>query len=156
MFSGDCTNSHQCEFLGFISWLSIIRWRSQVHTKNKGLKNKHGRNCFYIIKTILIYFYSLGFSLDTRPHSLFSNSPQYTLFAPQILHKPLFSNALGNMQCPQEHLKTIVYAKFGGQTKCIMGNSKIENKWQCFNHHRVETKVVVVVVVAASLISPAN
>ena len=23
---------------------------------------------FYIIKTILIYFYSLGFSLDTRPH----------------------------------------------------------------------------------------
>ena len=31
------------------------------------------------------------------------------------------------MQCPQEHLKTIVYAKFGGQTKCIMGNSKIEN-----------------------------
>ena len=46
---------------------------------------------------------------------------------PQILHKPLFSNALGNMQCPQEHLKTIVYAKFGGQTKCIMGNSKIDN-----------------------------
>ena len=43
------------------------------------------------------------------------------------MHKPLFSNALGNMQCPQEHLKTIVYAKFGGQTKCIMGNSKIEN-----------------------------
>ena len=23
---------------------------------------------FYIIKTISIYFYSLGFSLDTRPH----------------------------------------------------------------------------------------
>ena len=32
------------------------------------------------------------------------------------------------MQCPQEHLKTIVYAKFEGQTKCIMGNSKIENR----------------------------
>ena len=31
------------------------------------------------------------------------------------------------MQCPQEILKTIVYAKFGGQTKCIMGNSKTEN-----------------------------
>ena len=31
------------------------------------------------------------------------------------------------MQCPQEHLNTIVYAKFGGQTKCIMGNSKTEN-----------------------------
>ena len=28
----------------------------------------------------------------------------------------------------QEHLKTIVYAKFGGQTKCIMGNLKIENR----------------------------
>ena len=36
------------------------------------------------------------------------------------------------MQCPQEHLKTIVYAKFGGQTKCIMGNSKIENGIQVF------------------------
>ena len=60
-------------------------------------------------------------------NSLFSNSPSYTLFAPKILHKPLFSNALGHMQCPQEHLITIVYAKFGGQTRCIMGNSKIEN-----------------------------
>ena len=42
------------------------------------------------------------------------------------LARPLVS-CLGNMQCPQEHLKIIVYAKFGGQTKCIMGNSKIEN-----------------------------
>ena len=31
------------------------------------------------------------------------------------------------MQYSQEHLKTIVYAKFGGQTECIMGNWKIEN-----------------------------
>ena len=60
-------------------------------------------------------------------HSLFSNSPQYTLFAPQILHKLLFSNALGDTAYSEEHLKTMVYAKFGGQTKCIMGNSKIEN-----------------------------
>ena len=37
------------------------------------------------------------------------------------------ANPLGNMQCPQKHLKTIVYAKFVGKTKCIMGNSKIEN-----------------------------
>ena len=44
---------------------------------------------FYIIETILIYFYSLGFSLNARPH-----------------------------------------------------------KRQRFNHHRVEIKVVVVVVVA--------
>ena len=31
------------------------------------------------------------------------------------------------MQYSQEHLKTIVYADFGGQTECIMGNWKIEN-----------------------------
>ena len=31
------------------------------------------------------------------------------------------------MQYSQEHLKTTVYAKFGGQTECIKGNSKIEN-----------------------------
>ena len=51
----------------------------------------------------------------------------HTLFTPQILHKLLFSNALGDTAYSQEHLKTMVYAKFGGQTKCIMGNSKIEN-----------------------------
>ena len=33
------------------------------------------------------------------------------------------------MQYSQEHLKTMVYAEFGGQTECIMGNWKIEN-WQ--------------------------
>ena len=27
----------------------------------------------------------------------------------------------------QEHFKTISYAKFGGQTECIMGDSKIVN-----------------------------
>ena len=31
------------------------------------------------------------------------------------------------MQYSQEHLKTMVYAKNGGQTECIMGNWKIEN-----------------------------
>ena len=31
------------------------------------------------------------------------------------------------MQYSKEHLKTMVYAKFGGQTECIMGNWKIEN-----------------------------
>ena len=34
------------------------------------------------------------------------------------------------MQYSQEHLKTMVYAKFGGQTECIMGNWKIENDWK--------------------------
>ena len=32
------------------------------------------------------------------------------------------------MQSSQEHLKTMVYAEFGGQTECIMGNWKIENR----------------------------
>ena len=49
------------------------------------------------------------------------------------------------MQYSQEHLKTMVYAEFGGQTECIMGNWKIENvsllfgaswvrmaRWLCF------------------------
>ena len=31
------------------------------------------------------------------------------------------------MQYSHEHLKTMVYAEFGGQTECIMGNWKIEN-----------------------------
>ena len=31
------------------------------------------------------------------------------------------------MQYSQEHLKTMVYAEFGGKTECIMGNWKIEN-----------------------------
>ena len=31
------------------------------------------------------------------------------------------------MQYSQEHLKTMVYAEFGGQTECIMGNWKIVN-----------------------------
>ena len=55
-------------------------------------------------------------------------SPITQLVCHQILHNLLFSHALGNMQSSQEHLKTISYAKFGGQTECIMGDSKIENK----------------------------
>ena len=35
------------------------------------------------------------------------------------------------MQYSQEHLKTMVYAEFGGQTECIMGNWKIENRILC-------------------------
>ena len=46
---------------------------------------------------------------------------------PQILHKPLFLNAPGSIVFSQEHFKTISYAKFGGQTECIMGNWKIVN-----------------------------
>ena len=59
------------------------------------------------------------------------------------MHKPLFSNALGNMQCPQEHLKTIVYAKFGGQTKCIMGNSKIEIRGRNIDRQKIINEIMV-------------
>ena len=41
------------------------------------------------------------------------------------------------MQYSQEHLKTMVYAKFGGQTDCIMGNWKIENKEERTNELNV-------------------
>ena len=55
--------------------------------------------------------------------------PHNTLrLLPQILQRLLLSNALGKMQFSQEHLKTMVYAKFGGQTESIMGDSKIENR----------------------------
>lgn len=40
----------------------------------------------------------------------------------------MLSNALGNMQSYQEHLKTTVYIKIGGQTERIIGDSKIENR----------------------------
>ena len=36
------------------------------------------------------------------------------------------------MQYSQEHLETMVYAEFGGQTECIMGDSKIENSLSSF------------------------
>ena len=36
-------------------------------------------------------------------------------------------NAPGSIAFSQEHFKTISYAKFGGQTECIMGNWKIVN-----------------------------
>ena len=48
------------------------------------------------------------------------------------------------MQYSQEHLKTMVYAKFGGQTECIMGNWKIENTpfpYSCKQRHQVEALV---------------
>ena len=53
------------------------------------------------------------------------------LFLAEILHKLLFSNTHGDMQSSQEHLKTMVYAKFDGQTECIIGHSKIEN-YHCY------------------------
>ena len=85
--------------------------------------------CFPLCQIVVFHdaVYQNGERILLPLNSLFSNSPQYTLFAPQILHKLLFSNALGDTAYSQEHLKTMVYAKFGGQTKCIMGNLKIAN-----------------------------
>ena len=40
----------------------------------------------------------------------------------------MFLNAPGSIAFSQEHFKTISYAKFGGQTECIMGNWKIVNR----------------------------
>ena len=62
----------------------------------------------------------------TQEFSIFEFPITYFVCSPN-LHKLLFSNALGDTAYSQEHLKRMVYAKFGGQTKCIMGNSKIEN-----------------------------
>ena len=39
------------------------------------------------------------------------------------------------MQYSQGHLKTMVYAKFGGQTEFIMGNWKIENSIKLLGHY---------------------
>ena len=58
--------------------------------------------------------------------SIFQFPIMHSVF-PQILHKLLLRNALGNMQTSQEYFTTIVYAKFGGQTECIMDNWKIVN-----------------------------
>ena len=63
-------------------------------------------------------FSAFGMTKKRFSYSLFWNTPQYTLFASQILHKLLFSNAPGDTAYSQEHLKKIVYAK---------GHSKIEN-----------------------------
>ena len=60
-------------------------------------------------------------------HCYLQPRSQCTLFASQILHKLLMRNALGNMQTSQEYFTTIVYAKFGEQTECIMDNWKIVN-----------------------------
>ena len=72
----------------------------------------------------------------------------------RILYFPIAHNTLclppkfcinycfGNMQTSQENLKTIVYAKFGGQTKCIMGNWKIVNSSTSDRESLLSTRLV--------------
>ena len=58
---------------------------------------------------------------------LYFRMPYETFFLPpQILHKLLFSNALGDITFSQEHLKTIVYAKFWGANIVYYGT--LENR----------------------------
>ena len=47
--------------------------------------------------------------------------------AVDLTHSKHDPNTLGRSAYSQEHSATIVYAKFGRQTECIMGNWKIEN-----------------------------
>ena len=59
-------------------------------------------------------------------HILYFPIPHNTLYLPpQILHKPLFLNAPGNIAFSQEHFKTISYAKFGGANRVYYG--ELEN-----------------------------
>lgn len=103
-----------------LSWL-IVRNLSQVSLVLNSLNDQ----CTKFTKNVSEAFHKLCL-LVNKPSVQFATFifPQYTLSASHILHKALFSNAIGNMQ-PQEHLKTMVYAKFGGQTNCITGNVKI-------------------------------
>ena len=48
--------------------------------------------------------------------SIFQFPIMHSVSPPQVLHKLLLWNTLGNMHISQEHFTTIVYAKFGGQT----------------------------------------
>ena len=72
---------------------------------------------FELINTISFYAFLL--SSDKRGVR-FST---FELFAVRILNKLLCSDAPGRSAYFQEHLKTITYAKFGGQTECIRGNT---------------------------------
>ncbi len=75
---------------------------------------EHGESARYChLKFIVAFLYILYFPIAHN--------------ALCLPHKFCMNYCFGNMQSSQENLKTIVYAKFGGQTKCIMGNWKIEN-----------------------------
>ena len=60
-------------------------------------------------------------------HSVDPPSPHPCLRRKKSMRNLMLSNALGNMQSYQEHLKTTVYIKIGGQTERIIEDSKIEN-----------------------------
>ena len=81
-------------------------------------------------------------SFDFHPKAVYFefHGPAFSIFEWPIIHfvcpppppppqkniAYLFLNALGDTAYSEKHLKTKVYAKFGVQTKCITGHSKIE------------------------------
>ena len=67
-------------------------------------------------------------SSSRRFNSFFFNSYVAGKLPTYPFPRPTLTFTSGKMQYSQEHLKTMVYAKFGGQTESIMGDSKIENR----------------------------
>ena len=59
----------------------------------------------------------------STPFSIFQ-LPIMKSVCPQVLHKLLLWNTLGNMQTSQEHFPTIAYAKFGGKQSALWGIGK--------------------------------
>ena len=65
-------------------------------------------------------------------NSLFSNPPLYTLFTPKFSSVVVFKCSCGDCMFPRA-CENNNLCKFGGQTECIMGDSKIVNVkgWKC-------------------------
>ena len=116
----------------------IFRWRSRFRRRRICLSSILPTKQFSL--PVLNTKDSSGSGQDRRLGA-FILSPEVLWFAlfsifqipimhclpPKFLHKLLLRNALGNMQTSKEYFTTIVYAKFGGQTECIMDNWKIVN-----------------------------
>ena len=81
----------------------------------------------YLTPILGLLLYSCS-CLNKICFTLYFRMPHNTLcehlFALQILHKLLFSNALGNIECLQEHLKTTLPAKFGGKESVLWSFGK--------------------------------
>ena len=115
-----------------------------MRTKTIETRRKESEKYLHIIHcplslSSLPHYQAEFYNIEKDLFSIFE-FPIIHFVCPQILLKLLFSNALRDTAYSQEHLKTMVYAKFGGQTKCIMGNSKIEN-WRIYQDNpRYETE----------------
>ena len=64
-----------------------------------------------------------------------------TLLIPQNLHRLLFSNPLGWTVNSQKDINTIPYAKFAGQTECIMGIRKLSAGRRCVRTRRTSSSL---------------